>query len=376
MHICFIVEGYPIPEDPFMPFIRELAAEMVKQGVKCSVIAPQSITRAITHKLPIRPRKWKDHIQEEKFIDIYQPYYITLSGLFPKLNWLFMIISVRKAYKRIHESVDTLYSHFWHMGVVASKNNSSLPIFVACGESRIEVQDDFSEIEIEKMLSELCGIIYVGSKSFKDAKDIGLQKNQPYIIAPNGYDESRFRKRDRQKCREELGWPQDAYIVSFVGSFNSRKGIDRLNDAIKQSNEEIFSCFIGDGNIKPDCKNILFSGKLPHDAISKYLNASNVFVLPTNNEGCCNAIVEALACGLPVISSNQSFNDDILDDSCSIRVDPQSIDDIRNAMEMLKDRHRRELLSKGALAKANDLTISRRAKRIIDFISYCMSEGE
>ena len=87
MHICFIVEGYPTSKDPFMPFIKNTVAEMAKQGIKCSVIAPQSITRALSHKVPLRPQHWIDRIDNnEAQVEVYQPMYLTLSGKAGKVN--------------------------------------------------------------------------------------------------------------------------------------------------------------------------------------------------------------------------------------------------------------------------------------------------
>jgi glycosyltransferase involved in cell wall biosynthesis len=92
-------------------------------------------------------------------------------------------------------------------------------------------------------------------------------------------------------------------------------------------------------------------------------------VLPTLAEGCCNAIVEAICCGLPVISSDRKFNYDVLDESNSIMVDPLDVGAISQAIKELKDNpDLRDKLSKGALDKAKDLTISQRAKKIISFI--------
>ena len=111
---------------------------------------------------------------------------------------------------------------------------------------------------------------------------------------------------DKSICREQLGWNKDDFIVSFLGSFNDRKGVNRLSEAIRLANKKarISACFIGNGAIKPDCPNIVFCGTLDHDMIPAYLCASDVFVLPTLHEGCCNAIVEALACGIYPLMMN------------------------------------------------------------------------
>ena len=98
-----------------------------------------------------------------------------------------------------------------------------------------------------------------------------------------------------------------------------------------------------------------------------------MFCLPTLNEGCSNAIVEAIACGLPIISSNLPFNDDILDSSNALLVNPESVDDIASAIKQLMDNSDlRQKLAEGSKEKAKSLRIEFRAKKIIEFINRQM----
>ena len=137
--------------------------------------------------------------------------------------------------------------------------------------------------------------------------------------------------------------------------------------------KDVFSLFIGKGGQIPDCENILFIEEVSHERVPLYLNAADAFVLPTMHEGCCNAVVEAMACGLPIISSNLPFNWDVLDNSNSIMVNPSNLEMIADAIKTLRDNvELHDALSKGALRSAENLSIERRVESIMSYISSKM----
>lgn len=77
-----------------------------------------------------------------------------------------------------------------------------------------------------------------------------------------------------------------------------------------------------------------------------------------------------MACGLPVISSDLPFNWDVLNKGNSIMVNPNSINEIRDAIVEMRDNNvKRMQLSQGALVSVQDLTIENRAQAIVEFIN-------
>lgn len=369
MNIVIVAENYPYKNDPAFAFVQQLAYALSNEGHKISIIAPQSVSKALIRRTSIKPKRRIDVSPEEHKIVVLRPYTLTFSNT--RLSFLSRISKALTTFAisrgiRQCDSIDVLYCYFWHTGLMTARISKSIPLFVQASECDITVM---SYMKKEKYLSKVRGVVCASSKNKEESISEGLTTSGKCKVIVNGYRKDQFYKIDKTVARSELGFNQDAFIVCFVGGFIERKGIVELSEALNLL-EGTESIFIGKGNVVPTCKGILFQGVVNHNDLVKYLNCADIFVLPTKAEGCCNAIIEALACGLPVVSSNKSFNDEILDETCSIRINEDSVDEIKEAIRYLRDNPEiRDEMSKAASVKAEELTIERRGKGVSGFIN-------
>lgn len=375
MNICVIAPDYPDERRSSFTFVKQLVDAFARQGHKCYVVAPYSVTR----NKRICKEKSVEHIGLGS-VTILRPNYISFSRL--KLFGLYVSEvlhkwSVNRALRKLPNNIDCVYGHFWNSAIegysYAKKKN--LPLFVASGES--EISDEVVDAKFQEIYDYISGVICVSSKNREESIEKGLTQIHKCIVIPNAVNPNIFYKYDKKECRTELGIPSDVFVVISVGWFNERKGINRVSAAIDMIPEDkISSIFIGNGQEGPTCRNIIFKGTVKHDKIAKYLSAADAFVLPTLREGCCNAIVEAMACGLPIISSDLSFNHDVLNEDNSIMINPKDVSEIATAIHKLyTDIDARECLVTNALMEAKKYTIDNRAKLIIDFIHSKMDKN-
>ncbi|MEA4805511.1 glycosyltransferase family 4 protein [Acetobacterium wieringae] len=378
-HICFIVPDYPTHSDPVYTFVKQVVDAIAKMGYSCSVVAPQSLTKNVFKKKSARPLFWQDCIEAGIRVDVYQPRVLSFSNisLFGRnISASLAQKAVIRCFKQIKPRPDLLYAHFWHSGVTAGliSQKYQLPLFVATGESKIWVESLFPRQTIDKALAEISGVICASTKNRNESLELKLSTPDKMVVIPNAIDPEKFYKMERMLIRRKLGFKEDDFIVVFMGSFDQRKGIMRLSEAMKQVNPAKV-IYIGSGELIPTGDEILFIGRLPHDQIVNYLNAADVFVLPTLAEGCSNAILEAMACGLPIISSDQGFNDDILTPEDSIRIDCMDVNAIAKAINKLKnDAQLRSKMSESALTHSQLFHINNRASRIMNFIENVIDE--
>lgn len=222
--------------------------------------------------------------------------------------------------------------------------------------------------KVKKSLAKLRGIISVSSENKKVLSENGLFREADIIVLPNGVDHELFYPRNKTEVRKKLGFPEEQFIGAYVGAFNESKGSLRAQKAAVDAGDTKM-IFIGGGSDTPKGDNILFSGRLQHEDIPEYLSAADFFILPTKAEGCCNAIIEAMACGLPVISSNGVYNDDILSEEYSIRIAPSDVGGMKNAIKLLRDNPiQRKKMSITAETASQRFDVFRRAEEIIRFM--------
>lgn len=167
----------------------------------------------------------------------------------------------------------------------------------------------------EKAMAEKATLIVTISR-YSQAKILehyGIDGDRVRII-PNGVDTEKYKPIDRAASRQMFGLGEMPCVL-FVGSFIHRKGLPYLVDAAEkvvreQANAKFL--MVGDGPLKGwllDAlrkkgllNNFVFLGKLDEERLIAAYNAADAFVLPSIQEGQGIVLLEAQACGKPVVA--------------------------------------------------------------------------
>ena len=377
MEICIVAINYPTEKRHIHIFLDNVVQKFVDRGIRCHVIAPQS-----SFSYYARPRLRREFISYRKTEQgnaycVYSPLYTVFPNarLLADQSKYSFYRAIRTVYEEQKLQPDFIYAHFLQAGIpaVMLAQAKGIPAFIANGEAdTLASVRHISPSMIKKALRGAAGIISVSQKCRDEISrlcDGDQSVMEKVTVIPNAVNQKRFYPMDRAECRRKIGIPEDAFVAAFTGSFIARKGVMKVAAAVNAL-EGVYGIFIGTGQEKPACDKALFCGTLENEKIAEYLNAADVFVLPTLAEGCSNAIVEAIACGLPIISSNLPFNWDILDDSCAILIDPEDQEQITQAVKTLRDDcEERERLGAGSRQKAETLSLDRRIDRILGFLT-------
>jgi len=154
-----------------------------------------------------------------------------------------------------------------------------------------------------------------------EAVGLGVSPARVKIVG-NGVDSALFHPRDRVACRARLGLLADGKRVVYVGRLEPAKGVIDLLDAFSRPElAGVALSLVGDGGAREACQaraavsggRITVHGARPLDEIPDWMGAADVLTLPSWNEGTPNVILEALACGRPVVGTTVGGIPDLLD---------------------------------------------------------------
>lgn len=180
------------------------------------------------------------------------------------------------------------------------------------------------------------------------AKEMSRSRSKPFVIH-NAIDMDTFRPDPslRAKMRAALGFGEQNLVIGFLSRFVPSKGVVELvqvGEQLAEHDERLQFLFVGGGPLKQRverdvAKNGMadrfrFVGFQPWDQMPAYLNAMDIFAFPSQSEGFGMALLEAMACGLPAVTTDRSGTQDIVHPGETAIV-ADSLDDLRASLTLL-----------------------------------------
>ncbi len=215
------------------------------------------------------------------------------------------------------------------------------------------------------------------------AENYGIPSSEIDVIY-NGVDLDKYTPQNREVYRSEIRkkhrLSDKDFVVLFVGSGFERKGVPYLIEAVQSLPEQVSLLIVGKGKhppVSPLAKggtkggsigrnqNILFCG--PQKEIQKYYAAADIFVFPTMYEPFGNVHLEALASGLPVITTKNSGASEIIKDGEHGFVvnKPENVEAIAGKIKsLMQDREAREAMGRNARSLAEEFTFEKHIGKI------------
>ncbi|MBS1627441.1 MAG: glycosyltransferase family 4 protein [Bacteroidetes bacterium] len=167
----------------------------------------------------------------------------------------------------------------------------------------------------------------------------------------------------------------------FIGIITFRKGIADLIEVMKQlENENIELVVIGPRgdasqllNNQSNYSNIKYIEYLHHADMVKELQQADVFVLPSYLDSWAAVVIEAMACGLPVIISNNTGAKDAVDDSCGFVIETGNILELKKYINYFyNNKNAANAMGKNAAIKAQAYTWSHYNNELLQAINSCL----
>lgn len=318
MKILCLTNLFPDTTRPeFAPFNRQQIMHLADLN-EVRVIAPVPWTHMLSKRLAgDRPAP----LEEFSKIDVSYPVYYYTPKIMRDSYWRFYRSSVASTFGRhVREfNPDLVYATWAYpdcRAAVELSSSAGLPLVMRIHGSDI---NDFFRFRGRKRLileavERADAVISVNEVLKELLVSNGADPSRIHVIY-NGIDRSVFLPQDRDNCRSGLGLGVETPVILFAGNLKPVKGVDLLLEAFSRIEKRGLQLHIlGDGPLRSSLEKrasslgisgkVFFHGSVAHREMSRWYSASDILCLPSLNEGTPNVILEALACGIPVVASD------------------------------------------------------------------------
>lgn len=327
---------FPHPGQPNMGlFIRERMFR-VAEHLPVIVVAPVSW-------FPLQGviRKWKPHfrpdaprVEVQAGIEVLHPRFFSLPGALKWLDGIFMALGCLPTMLRLKRSVafNLIDAHFAYPdGYAATLLGRWLQVPVTITLRGTEVplsRDPRRRRRILKAVDSAARVFSVSNSLRRHLGGLGADTGKIRVVG-NGVDLAKFSPIAKSVARQHLGLADDVPILISVGALVERKGIHRVLEVLPRLQSAfpgLRYLVVGGASPEGDWSDrlrrqvidlglqncVCFLGQVDPKELAGPLSAADLFVLATRNEGWANVLLEAMACGLPVITTDVGGNGEVV----------------------------------------------------------------
>jgi teichuronic acid biosynthesis glycosyltransferase TuaC len=285
-------------------------------------------------------RRWKPNyrplpaqVEVQQGFTVHYPRFLAVPGLFRNLDGFSMALGSLPLLRRLQrEGYNLIDAHFAYPdGYAATLLGRWLKLPVAITLRGTEVPLAKSPPRLRRMLKALAAadrVFAVADSLKRHMVKLGADGEKIRVVG-NAVDTGVFHPVDKAAARKALDLPEDAVVLASVGGLVERKGFHRVIEllpSLKRKYPTLHYLVVGGAGPEGDWSGRLrqqvaelgledtvhFLGALPPAELKHPLSAADVFVLATSNEGWANVFLEAMACGLPVVTTEVGGNREVV----------------------------------------------------------------
>jgi glycosyltransferase involved in cell wall biosynthesis len=326
--LLIITPDYPNTDNQYIGeiYVKRQLDELKKYFGKIVVIAPVPFSWGILDQDRLCQNYHYDNVS------VYYPrcLFLPRSLSFPLLEGLRPYLDARphvveRLIEREGIHFDIIHTHFtWPSAYIGTrlKKTYKKPIVATIHEDSDWLNEEIEQNHpyVVSAWEQADALIRVNKKDVPALK----RYNPNTSSIPNGYGPD-FKPMEMQRCRQQLHLPKDKKVIFSLGALIERKGFNYLIDAMKLVSEERKDvvCYIGGSGPLKDALNrqiedsnltscIKLVGFIPDELLPIWMNACDLFVLPSLAESFGIVQIEALACGKPVVSARNSGSEEVI----------------------------------------------------------------
>ena len=391
MKICLLTHTYPcFPNDTTAPFVESTAETLQKHGIDVTVLTPDTPEFARTpadHTVNLQtyryffPRRFQLLGYSNTLVnDCELKRYVYLLAPFMCLSAIFHLFRLHRKHHFDVIHAQWLLPNGFIGAVLCKVYKLPLVITMQGSDMLVAKQNPFFKWLATWTLKQTAMVTSVTPTFLPELAALGVPDANRCLI-PNGVDPEVFPPpphKQLKALRKNLSIPEDNVIVFALGRIVLKKGFDILIQALPLVKDQVPNVTLiigGDGTdldrLKTLAKNLGVSdsvrlpGTINRADVPVYFHLCDIFTLPAvfdpkgNVDGCPNVILEAMACGKPVVASNISGIPIVVKDKeTGILVEEKNVSQLAEALvALLRDVQKREQLGRAGHARIlNELT--------------------